>query len=212
MTETSFVALKCLAGAGAPPDMVRDLRALAELPAAARESIWSVLGPALNEHLPADLDRGISAFARLHGADPAALAGTVRAYRILIRSAFSVSASPRDLAVDLDAVATDEAEGELLRTAIIPGFPSAQQLLQQEATGGAVGDHGRVLVGVDWRLDRLIASTRGDAEGAFVGMLTLSFVEGKEERRLTVQALPDTVAKLREACDRMMQAAERALR
>lgn len=209
---TTFIALRCLAGAGAPPDMQRDLRALAELPEGARTSIWTILGPALNERVPADLDRAVGAFATRHEVSPERVAALVRAYRVLLRSAFVVDASPRDLANDLDAVARDEDEGERLRTAILPAFPSARELLRQEASGGAVSDHGAVLLGVDWRLDRLVASTRGESDGAFVGMVTLRFREGERERRLTVQALPEAIGQLRDACDRMMKAAERASR
>jgi len=208
--QPTFVPLRCLAGAGAPPELVTDLRLLAALPQSARQQIWTVLGPALNRRLPADMDARGAAFARDHELEPRAVASLLRAYRMILRNAFLVAASPRDVASDLDDVAADAAQGELLREAILPGFPAARALLQQEASGGAIGDHGQLLVNVDWRLDRLVASTRGSADDAFVGMLTLTYREGDKHTRLTMQALPDTVAQLRNACDSMLAAAERA--
>ena len=161
MTHPSFIPMRCLGGAGAPADMLGDLRVLAELSDAGREHAWSVIGPALNEQVPPDMDVRLASFSQHHGVAAERVAKMVRAYRLLLRSAFLVGASPRDLATDLDAVGGDEAEGERLRDAIVPGFPTARALLQQEASGGAVGDHGSLLLEVDWRLDRMIASTRG---------------------------------------------------
>ncbi len=210
MSSPDFTPLRCLGGAGAPAELVADLRTLAELPAAAREQVWRVLGPSLNEQLPADIDARGMRFAGEHDVDPRQLASTLRAYRMLLRNAFLVAAEPADVAHDLDAIASDETQGEVLRETILPGFPAARALLQQEASGGAISDHGRVLIDVDWRLDRLVASTRGDADDAFVGMLTLTYREGFELSRVTVQALPQTVAKLHAACGNIMAAADRA--
>ena len=70
-----------------------------------------------------------------------------------------------------------------------------------------LGTAPRVAVEAAVRLgwDRWIGS-----DGAFVGMLTLQLQEGTTSSRITMQALPEAIGKLREACDRMMRAAERA--
>jgi hypothetical protein len=208
--DKTYIPLRCLAGAGAPEDLLRDLRRLGDLPDQARQNIWTLLGAMLNERLPADIDARGLAFAEVHQLDPKPLAELMRGYRTLLRNAFVVNASPEDLANDLDAVARDEAEGERLRQAILPGFPAARALLQQEASGGAIGDHGALLERVDWRLDRVVASTRGDASGAFVGMLTLHYRQGGEKKQLSLQALPQTLAQLRDASEQIVRAAEKA--
>lgn len=208
MTE-SFLPLQCLGGAGAPDELRADLRRLADFPDDAREQIWDVLGLALNERLPPDIDARGMAFSEAHDIPPQDVASVLRAYRMLLRNAFLQGAPPKALADDLELVGGESARGEKLRASILPGYPAAKALLEQEASGGAIADHGATLVDVDWRLDRVVASTRGDANDALVAMLTFTLHDGAESRRVTVQALPDVLERLEVACSRIRAAASK---
>jgi hypothetical protein len=50
--------------------------------------------------------------------------------------------------------------------------------VKQEILYGTLTDHGKLLVGVDWRVDSMLNSHRGQSVPSPVTMVTLRYVEG----------------------------------
>ncbi|WP_437668732.1 COMM domain-containing protein [Sorangium sp. So ce131] len=197
--------LRCLGGAPPPPELAADLRRLLELPAGARQRLWEALGPSLAEPVPAAVERLLDEFCRRHEVDAEGLARVLKACRFLVREA-----SKRDL--DRAALATDLAtltpasveEGEQIQAVLLAGYEKAKAVVRREILRGALLDHGKLLAGVDWRIDTISAASRGAKIEAPVVVLTLSYQEGGRSERITLQATPEMLRELQRACAQIL--------
>lgn len=190
----SAITLQCLGGKAAPPGLAEDLRRILALPPVAAARLWSVLGPSLAEPLPEGLEQQLDAFCREHDLSRADLARPVKAARFLLREAAGMDLAREAVAADLLALCPDapEIEGVLLA-----GYDSARAFLRQEMLQGTLADHGKLLVGVDWRRDAVEASSRGAKMRVPVAFVTLRYREGEETKRITLQVLPAMLEELK---------------
>jgi hypothetical protein len=196
-------ALRALGAEPVPATIPADLRALLEMPEAARAAFGEVLGPCLEARLPDDVDRLIEAFARKHDAVGKHVALGVRGARFAIWEAAKARASIEDLSHDL-GVLVGEAAGASVARLLTPIYETAARRVRAELARRALADHGTVVVGVDWRLDRIVASQHASSIEADVGVLTFSCREGSESRRVTLQLDKEMLVRLRSACDRLL--------
>jgi hypothetical protein len=187
------VRLRCLGGKPAPPDLASDLRALERLPPAARVALWSVLGPSLPEPLAPEVEGMLDAFCRTHRLKRDDLARPLKACRFLLREAASANVPHGTFVEDLRALCGTDAAIEQLFAA---GYDAACKVVRQEVLQGTLADHGKLLLGVDWRLDSVLASSRGSKMRVPVALLTLRYREGDQTRRITLQVLPETLRQL----------------
>jgi hypothetical protein len=86
MSDPTLPALRSLGNEPPSADLVRDLRRTADLPRAALDTFWSVLGPCLSSPVPRHMGAALDAFASEHGlpADDT-VARAVRACRTRVR-------------------------------------------------------------------------------------------------------------------------------
>jgi hypothetical protein len=89
---------------------------------------------------------------------------------------------------------------------VAQGYVAAVTLVRREAIRNALRDHGAVLDGIDWRVDHVGASSRGDGLRFGFGSLTLRYEEDGRPKRLTVQATPEMLLQLEAACRAMIGA------
>lgn len=195
------VKLHCLGGGLAPPDIVRDLRKVTDLPPRVKQAFWEVLGPSLRETLTPDVEEHLSRFCRAHGADEDALAAVLKACRFLLREASSLDLGRTVFAEDLANLSGNNSE---LAEILLPGYDAAKSLLRSEILQGSLADHGKLLEGFNWRVDYLTTSDRGDKLRIPVVLLTLRYREGERKKRITLQLLPDALKELRRICDRIL--------
>jgi hypothetical protein len=185
---------------GGPGELARDLGLVADLPARTRDALWSVLGPSLRRDVPDSIDAAIEGFCSAHACPADDLAKTIGAWRRVLRGAHT-----RGMSLD-DVVA--EVEGTLggaawVRAFVAPGFEAAMTQLSREAGHLATLEHGRVLVGADFRVDTIELSQHGPST-AKVTMLTLRTRDGTREERLTVASGKEALLALRDAVDRAL--------
>lgn len=195
------IKLHCLGGSGAPPGIAEDLARLPELPATARQSLWEALGPCLVDPLDQQVEELLSRFCRVHRADDDRVAAVIKACRFLLREACSLDLSRALFAEDLARLSGPDAE---LAAILLPGYDAAKAQIRAEILRGSLADHGKLLEGIDWRVDYLTTSSRGDKLRIPVALLTLRYREGKRKKRVTLQLLPDAIKDLRAICDRML--------
>lgn len=193
--------LYCLGGGEAPPELGADLRRLLRLPAEARHKIWQALGPSLAEKLAPETERLLDVFCAAYRVDDEDLARIVKACRFLIREAARRDVPAGALAEDLEALCPAE---PLIKELVLAGYDPARAHLRGEIIKAALVDHGKLLVGVNWRVDAIQASERGSALQVPVAMLTLHYREGVETGRMTLQILPDMVRELKQACEKVL--------
>ncbi len=187
------VQLRCLQGKPVPADLAGDLRALTRLPPAARAALWSVLGPSLTEPLAPEVEGMLDAFCRAQRLRRDDLARPVKACRFLLREAAGADVPRATFVEDLRALCGRD---DAIEQFFVAGYDAACKVVRQEVLQGTLADHGKLLLGVDWRLDSVQASNRGSKMRVPVALLTLRFREGEQTQRITLQVLPETLREL----------------
>ncbi len=166
-----------------------------------------LLSMALEEHPPAQLEHAIELFAEDHNIEADALAASLKAHRFVLREAARAEVSVDAYVADLRAVAVehDVEAADALVALMQPAFDPAMRKLHHEMVTGAVADHGKVMTGVKWRVDKMVGSDRGTAQEKRVGVLTFQYREGSKAERITLQALPDVLSELHRALQEMLE-------
>jgi hypothetical protein len=194
--------LYCLGGGEAPPDLGADLLRLLRLPAEALQKIWQVLAPSLAENLAKETEQLLDLFCAAYRVDQDDLGHAVKACRFVIREAAQRDVPAGAVAEDLDRLCPGD---PLVKELVLAGYEPARQQIRHEIVRAAVADHGKLLVGVKWRVDAIEASERGAKLRMPVAILTLHYVEGADAGRVTLQVLPDMMGELRGVCEQLLK-------
>jgi hypothetical protein len=192
--------LHCLSGEPGPPDVANDIARIADLPAPARASFWHVLSPSLSDPVSPDTEKLLTAFASTYRLNGEALAHAIKACRFLLREAARVDLSPEKFAEDLEALRCAPELAEML----LGGYTTAIAAVRLELVRGALTDHGRLVIGADWRIDTMEASNRANKMRVPVAVLTLRFRDGDAIRRETFHLMPDMIGHIKAICERML--------
>ena len=198
-----MLRLFCLGGGDAPPELSADLLRLRSLPAEALQGIWRVLTPSMAETITPETESLLDDFCAAHAIDEDDLARAVKGCRFLIREAAQRELTADALAEDLERLCPDE---PLVKELVLAGYEPARKQIRREMIKAAVSDHGKMLVGVRWRVDTIQASEGGAKLRTPVAMLTLHYREGAETGQVTLQALPDMVEELSDVCKKVLRA------
>ena len=193
--------LHALGGSPAPAGMAADLQKILLLPASARQHFWEALGPSLREPVAPEVEAQLDQFCRAHAIDDGLLAPAIKACRFLLRRAAAIDLSRALFAEDLALLTGSAPE---LAALLLVGYEAGKSVVRREILRNALLDHGKLVDGVDWRVDRLTTSNRGDKLDARVVSLTLRYREGEHNERITLQMLPESIADLRAMCDALL--------
>lgn len=194
--------LACLGEHPGPASLKGDVEALLELTPQAKARLVEVLLPCLDPTLGPEVDRQVESFARLTEVVPSRLALALRALRFLFDSCARRAVQKHVLAVDLGRLGGERADE--LRDLVLPLYEAAMQRLRAAMIRRTILDHGALLTGVDWRVDRVLGSQHGDALDATLGVLTFSYRRGAHEERLTLHCEPQSLRNLRAILDAML--------
>jgi len=202
MEHPAPAPLLCLSGSAAPPEIEADLARVATLPPSARDSLWDVLLPSLEDPLPSAMERRLDDFCARHRVADEHLARALKACRFLLREAAKLDLDLPSFTKDLAQVARDPAIGALLAA----GYERAKSLVRKQILRAVLLDHGQALTSVDWRLDHVTASSHGARMNAPIAILTLRAQEADRSTRTTFHASLAAIAELRAACDAILSA------
>lgn len=203
MTEPTTNAgpkLHCLGGEAAPAEVARDWGRLAVLPERAVQGLWEILAPSLPGGVDAAMERRAESFCNLYGLSPHDLQASLRVSRLLYTRAGALDLSPALFAEDVAALGGGDGP---LGALLVSWYEAAKALVRRGIFERTVLDHGHVLVGLDWRVDRVVGSDRGAAFDAPVALMTLRLREGTNEERRTIYVLPEVLGQIKEACTRI---------
>jgi hypothetical protein len=195
------VTLHCLGGAEGPAGMGGDLLRLLRLPPEALEKLWQVLAPSLADRLAPETGQLLDMFCAAYKIDDDDLARAMKACRFLIREAAKIDLPGAQLGEDLGRLCPD---APLIHEILLAGYEPMKARMREEILRAALVDHGKLLVGAQWRVDTIVASERGKKLGMPVAMLTLHYKDGGEARRITLQVMPDMMAELKGICEQML--------
>lgn len=193
--------LRSLGGSAPPIEILRDAEHALSLPVGIRQRFWSILGPCLAEPLPGEIEGDLDRLCAQHSIAPDALARALKACRFLVRNAASNDLDSRAFAEDLALLTGGSPR---LAELLVPGYEAARKRVRSDLARAALRDHGKVLEGVDWRIDVITASSQAPKLRAPVAVITLRYREGEEHERLTLHATPEVLESLRDLCDRML--------
>lgn len=170
------------------------------MPEAARRQLYRVLGPCLVEPVPSAAEERLDAFCRELGVADDELARALRACRFLLRHAAMADLSAAQFVEDLGRLGDTGA----VEAALLSGYDAAKKVVRDEIARGALADHGKVVERIDWRVDHVTTSNRGDNLSLPVTVLTIGYREGGRRDRITLQLLPEELRQLRAMCDRLL--------
>jgi hypothetical protein len=182
-------------GGQPPPQAVTDgWSRLTELPAPARDALWGLLAPALLEPSRPGIQEALDAYCGQHEVSEEAVLAAVHACELLFRQVGALDLDRERFEEDLHALSGDrsEAAGVLLSE-----FTWAKGELRKRLLRRSLAEHGNVLLGIDWRVDRVLRSNHGEELNASVVLLTLRYREGEERRRITLQLSPGALKDLK---------------
>ena len=192
--------LASLQGKKAPAGLSRDLSRISVLPAAARQRFWQILPSILEEPIPQSAERTIDDFAKSTGTAKPDLAPALASARFLVRAASLVDATREQLASDVAALT--DGNGEIVAL-LLAGFDTAKEIVRAKVKLASLASHGKVLEGVDWRIDVVTSSSQGGALNLPVALLTFRYREGDKHDRITLQLTAESVAELRKVCEQI---------
>jgi len=195
--EPTLVALR---GRKAPRGLSRDIAKIGALPELARARFWEVLSTILDEPVPSGAERTIDEFAKATGASRVELAPAFASARFLVRAAGLGNATPEELATDVAALT--DGDGATVAV-LLAGFETGKEVVRAKAKLATLADHGKLVEGIDWRVDVVASSSHGATLNVPVAVLTLRYREGDKRERITLQLTPEVLAELRKVCEQL---------
>ena len=155
--------------------------------------------------LPNTLEARLDAFCTTHSVNGDTIARALKGCRFLVWQASTREVPRERFAEDLASLSPS---GDLANV-LLSGYEAAKLQVCNELLRGTLLDHGNVLDGVDWRVDRVTASNRSGILRATVGVITLRYRAGGRDERLSVQLVPEALRELHLACEQLAEAAKR---
>jgi hypothetical protein len=202
-TPDAAISLLCLGERPAPPSLAADMEALLGLTPLAKEHLRELLLPCLAPSLEASVDAEVERFARRTEVATSKLVAALRGCRFLFDALARAGAQPHVLAADLARLSPERAEE--LRAVLVPLFEPSVRQVRSELIRRTILDHGALLTGTDWRVDRILGSQHGAGLDATLGVLTFTYKRGQVEERLTLHCEPGALRSLRAAIDAMLE-------
>ena len=198
-TKPPEIKLNCCQGSPAPVPVVKGWRQFLRFPEQARKGFWGVLFPALLEPANPSNKQRIESFSREYGLEEEAVVSAMRGCDFLLRQASALDMDAAPFRQDLAALSEGDEQGAEV---MLSQYDGAKADLRKVIIQESLADHGKVLVGLDWRVDNVTGSDRGTKLNTTVVFLTLRYRDGKRTERITFQLTPDAVKELKLFCDR----------
>lgn len=202
MTDTT-IPLRCLAGRPAPEGLGAEIQRLLEIPEPAMAPFPQVLAMYLAPKLDEATRQQITGYFKQFRLDTDYFIPTLRGLRMLFYAHAESGAKLEEYAADL-ADLLPEQEAQALTAITQPWLEEVAPQLRQEALRQSIADHGKVVTKTRWRIDIIDRSDRATRMSVPVGVVTLNYQEGDDNKRITLSLLPDQLGELRDALNTML--------
>ena len=191
MAETG---LRCFQGESAPVMVVDGWNRFCRFPAEAREPFLDLLQPVILDPANPGILAAVRDLATNQGLREEDVSAALQAGSILYTQVGALDLASEDLKSDLEALSRGEGEAA---TAFLSRFDATKNEVRNSIILGTLTDHGKVIVGVDWRVDEVTESDRGAALTTSVVFLTLRYQDGDRLERINLQLTPDAMRQLK---------------
>jgi len=198
-TGNRVIPLRCLNHHTAPEAVVSGWQSFQELPAAAREHIWDLLGPAIFDPTSANNARLLDGFCERHDTTPMQVVPAVNACDFLIGRAAVADLARSGFEQDLNALSIGAVDGVRM---LCERYETIKQDLRQRLLQSALADHGKLLLGLRWRVDKMQATDRGAGLDADIIYLSMLYQEGGKTDQVSFQLTPTALKELKSFMDR----------
>jgi hypothetical protein len=198
-TQASETKLKCCQGNPAPSFVVDGWKRFIGFPEQARNGFMSLLAPAMREPADPENRQRVGIFSNGHGLAEEDVVAALRSCDFLLRQASMLDLDADAFQQDLAVLSGGDHQAA---GPVLANYNAAKANLRLQILGETLADHGKVLVGLDWRVDNITASDRGVQLNSDVVFLTLRYREGSRVERITLQLTPEAVKELRLFCEK----------
>jgi hypothetical protein len=181
-----------------PSGMSEDLQAFSELPGPVKLSFWEVLEPHLTPNLDDRVEAVAARFARAHGLEQSALGPSIRAMRFLCMQGAALAVPPPRFSAAIATIGLPSDTNDVISAL----YEHAYSTLRSRIIARTLGDHGDVVVGIDWRVDDVRISSHGRTDDLALVIFTFRTQRGDQPRRYTLQFMPEQIGELRAILDR----------
>ena len=187
--------LKVLQGEPAPAEVQDGWRRLSRFPDGALNRWWTLLEPALAKPDLLRDGRRVAEFAEHFALDHDDVRVAVQASAVLVGRAVAIDLPVDDLKEDLTTLSGRFGSAA---EAVTAGYRDRIRGLRKLAFERSLVDHGNTMVGLEWRIDQVSASSHAIGLDSSVVLLTLRYQRGDDVERLTLQLTPSALNQLRE--------------
>jgi hypothetical protein len=199
-TSSGAPAPRLFPEAGPPELIVVGWRQFLGLPGSAKQNIWALLEQALEHPDHPDNPKHLQAYAERFQANVSNVLGAVRACDWVLRQAAAAQVPEEAFREDLLALSPEDPSGVEV---MLSRYAATQNWLRAKILEDTLADHGNVLTGFDWRIDRVDVSGRGNLGGTGVVYLRLQYRNADGEHGLSVQVTAEMMDMLRGFCERV---------
>ncbi|MEJ2039666.1 MAG: hypothetical protein P8X55_12155 [Desulfosarcinaceae bacterium] len=178
MTETpeagaTPAGLNCFEGQPPPAVVAEGWKQLAAIPKKSWESFWLLLAPVvMNPGSTANKDL-VTLFCKEHDIAPESLLVAMGCCELLLKQAAALNLSKEIFRRDLAVLAGDDSD-ELVHF-VVQRFAGAMKGIRRQIFMESLSTHGKVMTGLDWRIDKVKHSSKGNHFDTDIVFLTVHF-------------------------------------
>jgi len=198
-TRPPEIRLKCCQDRPVPQPVAEGWKQFLGFPEKAMNSFWGILRLALIQPANPDNRQRIESFCGDYGLKENNMVAALRSCDFLMRQAAALDMDATLFRQDLAALSEGDEQGTEV---ILSQYEGAKADLRKMIIQESLADHGKVLVGIDWRVDNVTASDRGAKLSTTVVLLTLRYRDANRTERITLQLTPEAIKELKLFCDR----------
>jgi hypothetical protein len=199
-TTERAMRLNCFTGQTAPPLVLEGWRQLAAFPAASREPFWLLLAQVLMQPGSPTNPNLVAMLCKQFTIEPQAMLAAIGCCESLFKQAAALDLSEAQFRQDLEALGG--APYDLIQF-IQARFPEAKQVLRRQILMDSLAAHGKVMTNLEWRLDQVMHSSKGNHLSTEIVLLTLHYQEGRNQGTVTLQLTREAAQMLRRFCERL---------
>jgi COMM domain len=201
-SSTSQIRLQCLSGDAAPQPVQEGWQGLMQFPEDSRPGFWELLGSIVMEPNDPSYQERLETFCQTNKLEHPAVMRALQACDFLLRGATALNLDSDLFRQDLMALSNSV---EIVPDELLERYQSVQPHLRNRLVESTLTDHGKVLSGLDWRVDNVLSSDRGAQLNSTVVYLTLRYQDGDDLDRITLQLTPSALQQLKAFTDRFGQ-------
>jgi len=202
---TTTASLELLNGQPPTAELVRRWRRYLELPAAAHAQFWEIMNPILLGLPEQTVPQHVAQAAQRLNIESTDLALALEGCHVLLTKATAANLDTAGFDRDLRALSGEQGEQHLARATLIEGYERAQRLIRQRFVAASVAEHGKVVTGLNWRIDRILASSHGTGLNTTILLMTLHYQDAGKDHTMTFQLSDATLRQIRDFCDQMLK-------